>query len=265
MVIVDNRCMSGDPGHPQGPFRAYAHRGGAQEKPENSPAAFAHAVSLGYTWLETDVRPTSDGVALLHHDARFERTTDAHGLVREFSWNEAQRVHLADGTAPMRLEDLLSAYPYVSVNIDLKESGSVSAVADAVTRCRAWSRVCLTSFSRRRMGQLRRRTPSWVETSAVPSEVAALRFAATLDRPVPRAAMAQRGPRRLQIPLHVGSRPLLTERLLAWAHRRGLAVDAWTIDEADEMHRLLDLGVDGIMTDRPLLLREVLHSRGRWP
>lgn len=237
-----------------GEFRAYAHRGGAAENPENSPTAFAHAVALGFCHLETDVRPSRDGVAVLHHDATLDRTTDSAGLVRERTWRELRNVRLADGGAPLRLEELLESYPDIAVNVDVKESGSVPAVHAAVERCRAWERVCVTSFSGRRTGRIRRLAGVDTVTAAHPLEV--LRHRTGVIAPAP--------PIRLQVPPALLRRSLVDHEFVRRAHGRGLAVDVWTIDEEADMHRLLDLGVDGIMTDRPSLLRAVLRSRGLW-
>ncbi len=254
-MILDNAVMS--PATPRlGEFRAYAHRGGAAENPENSPTAFAHAVSLGFRHLETDVRPTRDGVAVLHHDALLDRTTDAVGPVRERTWRDLHKVRLADGAAPLRLEELLGSYPDICVNVDVKEAGSVPAVHAAVERCRAWHRVCVTSFSARRISRVRGLAAP--VTAAHPMEVLAHRSALPLPR------RPQDGRLRLQVPLTVLGRPLVTEGFLAKARARGLAVDVWTIDDPAQMHLLIDLGVDGIMTDRPTALREVLQSRGLW-
>lgn len=255
--------MSSAPGQPVGPFRAYAHRGGAAEHPENSPTAFAHAVGLGYEFLETDVRPSRDGVAVLHHDATLDRTTDGHGLVRNQSWRHLRSLRLAEGSSPMRLEELLEAYPQATLNVDVKEPGSVTATLDAVSRCAAWTRVCVTSFARRRLQRMRRHTLATVTTAAVPSEVGAFRLAP--GRLSPGLLSADRGPDRLQVPLRLAGRPLVDAAFVAGAHRVGLAVDVWTVDDARVMEELLELGVDGIMTDRPSVLRHVLQSRGRWP
>ena len=214
-------------------FRAYAHRGGAREAPENSLAAFRHATALGYRHLETDVRPTRDGVAVVHHDSRVDRTTD--------------------GSAPLRLEELLEEFPDAHLNIDVKEDGSVVALADSLRRTSASDRVCVTSFSASRLGRARRMLPPGTESSAHPWEVMALRA-------LPRAGALPRV-HRVQIPVRAAGITFADARFVDRAHRRGLAVDVWTIDDPGQMHRLLDLGVDGIMTDSPSVLREVLAHR----
>lgn len=235
-------------------FRAYAHRGGSEVAPENSPAAFAAAMALGYTWLETDVRATRDGVAVIHHDPLLNRTTDMSGPVLALPWHEVRRAHLANGEFPMRLEELLEAHPDASVNVDLKEAPVIAPVLDALRRTRAWHRVCLTSFSTRRLRAARRWAPSAIETAAGPAEV-------FLQRTAPPRLAERLGarPDRLQVPAR-----LVTDTYLRRAHAHGLPVDAWTVNDPAQMSRLIAAGVDGIMTDAPALLRDVLRSHGRW-
>ena len=238
-----------------GAFRAYAHRGGGRESPENSLAAFRHATALGFTYLETDIRPTRDGVAVVHHDARLERTTDGHGLVRDRTWQEMRSVRLNDGSTPLRLEELLEEFPDAHLTVDAKEAGSVVAMTDAIRRSTASDRVCVGSFSARRLIRARRLLPPGTESSAHPWEVLALRAGPSR---LPRA-------HRVHVPLRAFGIALVEPGFLARAHRAGLAVDVWTVDDAAEMHRLLDLGVDGIMTDSPSVLRSVLEDRAQWP
>lgn len=238
-----------------GAFRAYAHRGGGRESPENSLAAFRHATALGFTYLETDIRPTRDGVAVVHHDARLERTTDGHGLVRDRTWQEMRSVRLNDGSTPLRLEELLEEFPDAHFTVDAKEAGSVVAMTDAIRRSTASDRVCVGSFSARRLIRARRLLPPGTESSAHPWEVLALRAGPSR---LPRA-------HRVHVPLRAFAIALVEPGFLARAHRAGLAVDVWTVDDAAEMHRLLDLGVDGIMTDSPSVLRAVLEDRAQWP
>lgn len=238
---------------PFGEFRAYAHRGGAREATENSLTAFERAASLGFIHLETDIRPTRDGVAVLHHDADLDRTTTGQGPVRERTWREVRALSLADGSAPLRLEELLEALPDAHLTLDVKEPGSVVALVDAVRRCDAAHRICVTSFSARRLARARRLLPVGTESAAHPWEVLALR-ALPRDRPLPRV-------HRVQIPVRALGVPLTDARLIERAHRLGLAVDVWTIDDAAEMERLIDAGVDGIMTDSPSVLRQTQGRR----
>lgn len=244
---------------PGRPIRAYAHRGGSAEAPENSGRAFAAAVDLGYRHLETDVRGTRDGVAVVHHDATLDRTTDRTGRIGDLAWTHVRRARIAGSEPVLRLEELLEAFPEAHFNIDLKDDAVVAPALDALRRTRSLDRVCLTSFSARRLRAARRRAVPPSDTSAGPGEVLAHLLRSRLgDRVV---GISRRSDQRLQVPW----RPRLVDpRFIGAAHARGLAVDVWTVNDEADMVAAVGAGVDGIMTDRPTLLRDVLLAHGRW-
>ncbi len=216
--------------------------------------AFERAVRLGYTYLETDVHVTADGVVVAFHDDDLLRTCGRPGRISELPWAEVSQARV-DGREPIpRLDELLAAFPQARVNIDCKIDRAVGPLADVLERTAALHRVCVASFSDRRTAALRRRLGPGLCTSAGPVELAALRY----------AGLRGTAARVVQVPVRVRGVHVLTPALVRRAHRWGLQVHAWTIDDADEMRRLLDLGVDGIMTDRPALLRDVLQERGQW-
>lgn len=242
--------------HP-GPI-AFAHRGGAGEHPENTLAAFETAVGLGYLYLETDVHLTADGVLVAFHDDRLDRLTDRSGRIAELPWATVReaKVH---GTHPIPVfEDLLGAWPDVRFNVDPKADRSLGPLLETIQRCGALERVCVGSFSDRRLAQARVRLGPRLCTGLGPRGVARLRAAAAGLRVGHLAGACA------QVPLTVRGVPLVDERFVREAHRRDISVHVWTIDDPAEMHRLLDLGVDGIMTDRPAVLRDVLEQRGCW-
>lgn len=244
---------------------AFAHRGGAYhpeiEGLENTLAAFRHAVALGYTYLETDVHVTSDGVLLAFHDTVLDRVTDRTGSIATSTWAEVEEA-LIGGSEPVpTLAQLLEAFPDARFNIDLKSEGAVEALAAFVEERGAWDRVLVGSFSVRRLEAFRRRTRGRVATSAHPLEVAAFLLlpSARLARWVTRGR-----PRALQVPHRHGRLRVTSPGLVRRAHAAGLQVHVWTIDDPIEMNSLLDRGVDGIMTDRTDILRDVLRARGQW-
>jgi glycerophosphoryl diester phosphodiesterase len=242
--------------HP-GPI-PFAHRGGAGDWPENTMPAFAGAVALGYRYVETDVHVTSDGVLCAFHDERLDRVTDAVGLIRDLPWSTVSKARV-DGLEPIPLlEDLLGTWPELRVNIDPKHDSAVDALAATLRRTAAIDRVCLGAFSDRRLARLRQLLGPSLCTSLGPRGVARLE-SASLRIPVGSFDAAC-----VQVPPSKGPLPLVTERFLRAAHARSMPVHVWTIDEPAEMHRLLDLGVDGIMTDRPGVLKDVLTARGQW-
>ena len=238
---------------------AFAHRGGASEAPENTMPAFEHAVRLGYRYLETDAHVTADGKLIAFHDDRLDRVTDRTGVIGELPWSEVSRAKV-DGREPIPLlEDLLTAWPDVRVNIDPKHDAAAEPLAEAIVRTGTVDRVCVAAFSDRRIDKVRSLVGPALCTGMGPRQIAQL-VAASRGMP---------GGKRLrspcaQVPPHQGRLPLVTERFVAAAHRLGVQVHVWTIDDREEMARLLDLGVDGVMTDRPNVLKELLVERGEW-
>jgi glycerophosphoryl diester phosphodiesterase len=220
---------------------AFAHRGAAPEL-ENTLAAVERVVALGFGYLETDVRSTRDGVAVLLHDARLDRTTDRTGAVRTLPWAEVAKARVGGREPVPRLDELLGSYPNLRVNIDVKTPSAVRPLVEAVRRAGAVDRICIGSFGER------------LCTSLSPREVLALRLGA-LRRTAAGCAQVPPGLLRIRV---------VDRRLIATAHRLDLAVHVWTVDDPAEMNRLLDLGVDGIMSDDAPALRDVLVARQAW-
>jgi glycerophosphoryl diester phosphodiesterase len=238
-----------------------AHRGGAAGGLENSLAAFAQAVELGYRYLETDVHATSDGVLLAFHDHTLDRVTDSRGVVAQLPWHQVRRARIGGREAIPTLEELLGTWPDVRVNIDVKEAGAVEPLIEVLRRTGSLDRVCVASFSTRRIAAVRRQAGPRLCTALAPPAVALLRLAASAPFAAP---LAQRLAPCAQLPDRIGPVRVVTPGLVALAHRRGLRVHVWTIDAAPEMTRLLDMGVDGLMTDQLRTLRDVLTQRGQW-
>jgi glycerophosphoryl diester phosphodiesterase len=244
----------------QGPI-AFAHRGGAADGDENSLAAFARAVEIGYRYLETDVHATSDGVLLAFHDRTLDRVTDAVGRVADLPWSRVRGARIGGREPIPLLEDLLGTWPDVRVNVDVKHPSAVEPLVETIRRTAAIDRVCVASFSERRVAAVRRRLGPALCTALSTRGVARLRAAAA--SPVA-AGLAATGIPCAQVPDRVGPLRVVTPDLVRIAHRNGQRVHVWTVDQAADMHRLLDLGVDGIMTDRIHTLRDVLITRGDW-
>jgi glycerophosphoryl diester phosphodiesterase len=243
---------------------AFAHRGGTESAPENSLAAFAAAVSVGFRYLETDVHLTVDGVVVATHDERLERVADAGGAIAEMTWSEVRRARLG-GTEPIpTFEELLEAFPHQRFNVDPKSDAVVDALVATLVRLDAVHRVCIGAFSDERLARVRTALGPDVCTSAGPRETARLVAASKVPGAARRAGAGRTGYQCLQVPVRHRGVELVTRRFVETAHARGAQVHVWTIDDPAEMHRLLDLGVDGLMTDRPSVLRSVLEARGEW-
>jgi len=239
-----------------GPWpHAFAHRGFAPDGAENSFAAFERAVALGYRYLETDVRVTADGVALAFHDATLDRVTDRRGRIEALPWAQVRQARIAGREPIPRLDELLAAWPDTRVNIDVKAPSTIGPTIDAIRRTGTLDRVCVGAFSTRRIDAVRAALGPDLCTSLGP------RAALRLRRRRPAEGYAGQC---AQVPARIGRRPFVDARYVAAAHAAGLVVHAWTVNDEAEMQRLLDLGVDGIMTDRADLLRDVLTARGQW-
>ena len=241
----------------KGPI-AFAHRGGTSVFPENSERAFRHAVNLGYSHIETDVQATSDGVGVVCHDDRLDRTTDRSGDIAELSWAEVQRARIGGSEPLMRVEELLEAFPDTCINFDPKRDGAVEPLARAILAADALDRVLVGAFSDRRVDHARRLLGAGLAVAAGSRRVMALVLRAK-RMPVP-----FQGVHAAQAPVRMGRIEIVTGRFIEQAHELGVHVHVWGVDDRTEMHRLLDLGVDGLMTDEVEVLKSVLCDRGVW-
>jgi glycerophosphoryl diester phosphodiesterase len=252
---------------------AFAHRGGAGDHPENTMAAFRAAVAMGYRYLETDAHVTRDGTVVAFHDNVLERVTDRRGRIAELTAAELAEAdagywyspdggrthpHRGRGARIPRLSELIEEWPDTLLNIDTKSDGVVEPLAGLLRRMGVLDRVCVGSFSDDRLRRFRALVGDGVCTSMGPRAVACARVASLTGR-IPRLGAAC-----IQLPVRQGVFTMVEPVMVRAAHRSRLAVHVWTIDDAAEMERLLDLGVDGIMTDTLGTLREVLERRGAW-
>nr|WP_202460809.1 glycerophosphodiester phosphodiesterase [Streptomyces sp. SID1328] len=243
--------------HP-GPI-PFAHRGGAAEGVENTVAQFRRAVALGYRYIETDVHLTADGTLVAFHDDSLDRVTDGTGRVADLPWAEVRQARVG-GREPVPLfAELLETFPEVRWNVDVKAEAALLPLLELVGRTDAWDRVCLGSFSEARVRRAQRLAGPRLATSFGTLGVLGLRLRSWgLPAPVRGSAVAA------QVPETQSGVPVADGRFVRAAHARGLQVHVWTVNEPERMHRLLELGVDGIMTDHIDTLREVMEDRGVW-
>lgn len=240
----------------------FAHRGGAADAPENTMRAFSRAVAEGYLYLETDVQATADGVLLAFHDDTLDRVTDKRGTIAKMPYTDVSnaRVH---GLEPIpRLEEVLAAWPDVRVNIDVKSDAAVEPLIKLLTEQDCLERVCVGSFNPWRLWKLRRAFGRALCTSLTVDEVARLRIASYGFPAGPIFGNCAQVPETQTI--RNRTIPIVDDKFLRAAHARHIPVHVWTVDERADMERLLDLGVDGLITDRPALLKEVLDERALW-
>jgi glycerophosphoryl diester phosphodiesterase len=259
--------------HPylDGPYpRAYAHRGwhvGELSGFENTLAAFRRAVDEGFAYLEIDVHASADGVAVVHHDSRLERTTDGSGQLETLRTAELAELRVAGRETIPLLEQVLAELPGIRFTIELKSDAVVEPVLALLARLDAWGRVCLGSYSEARLRRARRLGGQRLLTSMARPSAIGLRSRAWLaGLPRPLCALPTppvRGDLAQLPPRYKGIR-VIDAALVATVHRSGREIHVWTVDDPAEMAALLDLGVDGLLSDRPDLLREVLVARGQW-
>jgi glycerophosphoryl diester phosphodiesterase len=216
--------------------------------------AFTYAVGLGYRYLETDVHVTADGVVVAFHDHDLQRSCGLEGEISSFSWADLRAARVNGSSQIPRLEELLEEFPEARLNIDAKSDQVVPGLTATLRRHAALPRVCIGSFSDRRLASLRRDLGPLLCTSLGPAQVASLRVA---TRPLGRGQAAQ-------VPAQHRGIAVVTPKFIETAHRNQIAVHVWTVDDPDEMRNLLEMKVDGIMTDRPSLLKQILKERQEW-
>ncbi len=239
--------------HRSDQFIAFAHRGGTDSLPENTLASFRHAVSLGYDYLETDVQLTADGVLVAFHDNDLLRTCGRHIRISDVSWQEVSQMRV-DGKEPIPLlTELLEEFPETKFNIDAKSDACVNPLIAVLKDTHALPRVCIGSFSHQRIKNIRSSFGSDVCTGASPREVAQWVM-----------GLPPKEPSCFQVPVRQGPLTVVNERTLAKATQNGQPVHVWTIDDVATMEELISLGVQGIMTDQSLVLREVLQKHNLW-
>ena len=246
----------------QGPL-GLAHRGFSREGLENTMLAFRAAAALGCGYLETDVRTTRDGVLLAFHDATLDRVVGSGGPVGNLSYRQIQAARVG-GTEPIpTFEQLLTELPGVCLNVDIKDAPGSAELARLVEKHQAHDRVLVTSFSdRRRLGALRR-----LSRPAASSAGAVFTALTVLFAPLGLAGVLARLGRYqcLQVPERQGPLRVVTPSFLRRCHRASLQVHVWTVNEPADMERLLEWGVDGLVSDRADLLAGILTERGAWP
>jgi glycerophosphoryl diester phosphodiesterase len=239
---------------------AFAHRGGAEDYPENTMLAFNAAVGMGYRYIETDVHITADGHLLAFHDDRLDRVCDGEGLIQALPWSAVKSARVAGSEPIVELPELLETFSETRFNLDIKHWAALEPCLDLLDRMRCWDRVCIGSFSDRRLGRVRGaiiQSHLNVCTSMGPLGVLAMK---AREFRLPTGSRAQCA----QVPVKHAGIPVVTRGFVDTCHRQGIQVHVWTIDDPAEMRRLVELGVDGLMTDKPSLLKQVLVEMGRW-
>jgi glycerophosphoryl diester phosphodiesterase len=252
------------------------HRGASGELPENTLPSFERALDQGAAMLETDVHLSRDGEVVLAHDPRVDRTTDGSGAIEEHTLAELQRLDAgyrfsADRGASFlqrgrgiripTLNEVFGEFPGIRFNIEIKRNSPalIDATVRIVAEARREATTLLAAEADDTMAALRARL---AETGLRPAMGAAVGDVVGFVRAATEGGTPPPEPMALQIPPSFAGNPLVTAEFVEFAHRHGVQVHVWTINEEEEMHRLLELGVDGVMSDFPGLLRKVVDERG---
>jgi len=246
----------------------FAHRGGSALAPENTLAAFANGTALGADGIELDVHLSRDGIVVVHHDRTLDRTTTLRGEVRSRSADELRRADVPT------LAEVLAAHPDVRVIVELKVNSleMAAAVVDVARRAAAVERLCVGSFGTRVLRAVRSLEPA-LTTSASREEVRWALYRSWMPEWIGRAGGAGGSEREgfsrassrkyhgFQVPEFAGSTRVVSRRFVDFAHDRGLGVQVWTVDTEDDARRLIEWGVDGLITDRPDIIVPVVREK----
>ncbi len=239
-----------------GHFTGLAHRGGGLEAMENSVAAFTNAAAMGYDVIETDIQVSRDGTVYIFHDDTLDRTTNGNGPFVEKSDAELAALRLNDGGVIPTLSMMRAAIPHVIFNIDVKTDACITPIASYLNTHGGHDQICLASFSTRRLNAVRALLDQPCTFSGGQADVLRL-YLGALGLPMGRPDIIA-----AQVPTSHYGLDIITPRFINHCRRLDIAVHVWTINDADKMRRLLALGVDGIVTDRPSLLKDIALEMG---
>ena len=264
-------------------FFGFVHRGGDEEKTENTLEAFQYSSDLGFVFMETDVQSTSDGRVVIFHDDDLKRIAGLDKKIKDLTFDEVTNIDLINGGKIPSLEETLFSFPNLRFNIDIKTNSAVEESIKIIKSHEALTRVCLASFSNKRIRRIRKLAGSQSCTSMSQLEVVNAIFhvlaenlgsGINLRRKMRgdeayfkskwmRTTIPFNGiPDCAQVPVGQWGIPIVTQSFIRIMNLLGKFVHVWTIDEPEEMNRLIDLGVDGLMTDKPSILKSTLIDRG---
>ncbi len=236
---------------------AFAHRGDHDSGPENTMPAFAGAVDLGFKYLETDTHCTRDGMLMAFHDEQLDRLTNQKGKISELDYDVVRRAKVKGLEAIPRLDDLIQSFPQTRFNIDLKADSTVKPFIGLVKKLKCVDRICVGAFSDKRIKAVKEALPN-VCTSLGPINVCLAKLA---SHGVPFLNIEGNC---AQIPERWGQINLSDSRFIRAMKQRGIQTHVWTVNVEADMVRLLELGVEGIMTDRAEILKQILKIKGLW-
>jgi glycerophosphoryl diester phosphodiesterase len=238
--------------------RVLAHRGLALDAPENTLLAFERAVAAGTTYIETDVHASRDGVAVVSHDPDLQRVAGRPGRVGDLTLDELREIDLGHGQTFCTLAEALAAHPTIRFNIDVKSADAVESAATAILDAAATDRVLVTSFGESRRARVTALLPGVATSASARRFLVALLAGKIGAVGIMRAAL--RGMCAVQVPERAVGLRVTSPAMIRRLHEAGVEVHVWTINDPTRMRELLDLGVDGIVTDRADLALAVVAA-----
>ena len=236
-------------------FFGFVHRGGDEEKTENTLEAFQYSSDLGFVFMETDVQSTLDGKVVIFHDETLERVAGINKKVSQLTFQEIKKIDLINGGKIPSLEETLASFPNLRFNIDIKVDSAVKETLKIIKQNNAFDRVCLAAFSTKRLNLIRRLAGPELCSSMGQAEIVRLLLNSFgLKLRISSGLCAQ-------VPVSQFGITIVSNRFVKKVHALNKLIHVWTIDEKEEMFRLIDLGVDGLMTDKPTVLKKAMLER----
>jgi len=230
-----------------------AHRGGSEEAPENTLESFGYAIGLGSSYIETDVQLSADGIPYIFHDDDLSRLLNMNVKFNSLHSDQIEKLRLFESYQIPKLETALTQFPNALFQIDLKTDEVALPAMKVIESLNAFDRICIASFSSNRLQKVRKKFPDTC-LSMGPKEILKLLLASfgLYNKTIYGDC--------LQVPVYHYGIKLVTRRFVKYVQSIGLKIHVWTINDENTMRKLIDLGVDGIITDRPKLLKEVLSK-----
>ena len=239
-------------------FMAFAHRGGTEFAPENTYEAFSSAVGIGYKYLETDVHPNADNKLMAFHDSSVDRVTNYKGKICNFTSSELKKIKVKEKFQIPFLEDLIESFSKSFFSIDMKSDQSVKPLIKLIKSMNAVDRVCFASFSQDRIDYVRDEFDNKCITSMGPREIIKTKISSIINfkqKIIPKIS---------SLPISRYRIKLLNKRHINFLKSLNIKVIAWTINDVEAINKLIDLGVDGIMTDNISVLKKILIKKNIW-
>jgi glycerophosphoryl diester phosphodiesterase len=230
-----------------------AHRGGSIESFENTIESFYYSQSLGCKFIETDVQVSSDGIPYIFHDETLTRLLDKNDVFSNLHSNEIDNLRIFDSHKIPRLDETLQTFPDMYFQIDVKTDQVAMPALEVIYQCKAEDRVCIASFNSPRLSRVNNKYPD-ICLSMGPNEVSKMLLSSfgLYNKTIMGDC--------LQIPMYYYGIKVVTKRFVDFVHSKGLKICVWTINDEKTFKKLIDMGVDGIITDKPKLLFQVLNS-----